>query len=161
MKTIAQLAADIGVSKQAVYDKIKKEPLSSALINLAVKIDNTLHYDTEGELLIKSTFNKKTQSSISRKELDNNSQNKQDLIDSLKDTISILKSELANKNSQIDELTATIKNLSESINADRHNELAETVIDRNKLITATEAESSATVKKKKGLFGIFSWVKNK
>jgi len=161
MKTIAELAGEIGVSKQAVYDKIKKEPLSSALINLTVKIDGTLNYDIDGENLIKSAFNKRQQSSVSSKKLENNSQDKQDLIDSLKDTISILKGELANKNSQIDELTATIKNLSESINADRHNELAETVIDGNKLITAAEAESSPSIKKKKGLFGIFSRVKAK
>jgi len=68
MKTIKQIADDIGVSKQAIYDKIKKEPLSSSLKEFTLKLDNTLHYKLDGINLIKSAFNKKEQSSVSSKE---------------------------------------------------------------------------------------------
>ena len=55
------------------------------------------------------------------------------------------------KNKQIEELTATIKNLSESINAANKNELAETIIDGNiKLIEENKP------KKRGGIFKIFS-----
>ena len=158
MKTIKQIAVEIGVSKQAVYDKIKREPLSSALKNLTVKLDNTLHYDLDGERLIKSAFNKKNQSSVSSKtsqELDSFSQ---DLIDSLKGTISILERELEVKNKLIDEqqqamreLNMTIRIQAESINAANKNELAETIIDGNQKLI-----DGGKFKNKINIFKIFS-----
>lgn len=144
MKTIKQIADEIGVSKQAVYDKIKKEPLSSDLKEFALKIDNTLHYTLDGENLIKSAFNKNQQSSVSSKATDNNSQ---ELIDSLKDTISILQKELEVKNRQIEELTATVKILSESINAAQHNALAETIIDTKSIAAASDEREGENKKR--------------
>jgi len=94
MKTIRQIADEIGVSKQAVYDKIKKEPLLSDLKNLTVKVDNTLHYELDGEQLIKSAFNKKEQSSVSSKSSKELDCGCQDLIDSLKGAIIILEQEI-------------------------------------------------------------------
>ena len=56
MKTIAQIAKEIGVSKQAVHSRIKKEPLKSALIDKSETIGNALHINVDGEMLIKSAF---------------------------------------------------------------------------------------------------------
>jgi len=57
MKTIAQIAREIGVSKQAIHNKIKKEPLKSNLRGMTKTIDNALQIDVDGESLIKSAFN--------------------------------------------------------------------------------------------------------
>ena len=71
MKTITQIAKEIGVSRQAVYDKIKKEPLSSTLQPFTLHVDNTLHYTIEGEKLIKIAFKiKEPVSSVSINEID-------------------------------------------------------------------------------------------
>ena len=144
MKTISQIAKEIGVSKQAVYDKIKKEPLLSSLKNLTLKLDGTLHYDIDGERLIKSAFNRNIQSSISSetsKDVDNNSQN---LIDSLKDTIVILKRELDVKNNQIEDLRKLV-------------EQAQTLAGNAQQLHATEKIPQLIEgEKKKGFFNIFS-----
>ena len=39
MKTIRQIADEIGVSKQAVFKKIKREPLSTSLQGLTATVD--------------------------------------------------------------------------------------------------------------------------
>ena len=55
-KTISQIAMEIGVSKQAVWQKIKKEPLSTKLKDSTKKIGNTLYVNTDGIELIKNSF---------------------------------------------------------------------------------------------------------
>ena len=42
MKTIRQIADEIGVSKQAVFKKIKREPLSTSLQGLTATVDGRL-----------------------------------------------------------------------------------------------------------------------
>ena len=56
MKTVAQIAREIGVSKQAVHSKLKKEPLKSGLSDKIETIDNALHINIDGEKLIKAAF---------------------------------------------------------------------------------------------------------
>lgn len=58
MKTVAQIAREIGVSKQAIHNKIKREPLQSKLQGLTATVDNALHINIDGERLIKSAFSK-------------------------------------------------------------------------------------------------------
>lgn len=65
MKTIAEIASEIGVSRQAVYKKIKQEPLSSSLRPFTVNRDNVTYIETDGENLIKSTFSNATHSNMS------------------------------------------------------------------------------------------------
>ena len=55
-------------------------------------------------------------------------------IDTLKLQLEVKDNQLAEKDKQIGELTATVKAQAESINADRHNQLAETLIDGKQLI---------------------------
>lgn len=56
MKTISEIAAEIGVSRQAVYQKIKREPLSSAVNRYKVYKVDRLYIMPEGEKLIKTAF---------------------------------------------------------------------------------------------------------
>lgn len=59
MKTVAEIAREIGVSKTAIHKKIKQEPLKSSLQQFTQTVDNALRIDNEGEQLIKSTFSKR------------------------------------------------------------------------------------------------------
>ena len=56
MKTIRQIADEIGVSKQAVFKKIKREPLSTSLKGLTATVDGRLMVEVDGEKLIKQAF---------------------------------------------------------------------------------------------------------
>ena len=56
MKTIRQIADEIGVSKQAVFKKIKREPLSTSLRGLMATVDGRLMVGVDGEKLIKQAF---------------------------------------------------------------------------------------------------------
>ena len=58
MKTIAQIAQEIGVTRQAVYKKIKQEPLSTNLREYTSTVDNTIYIDVDGQALIKTAFDK-------------------------------------------------------------------------------------------------------
>lgn len=58
MKTIRQIADEIGVSKQAVFKKIKREPLSTSLQGLTATVDGRLMVEVDGEKLIKQAFSK-------------------------------------------------------------------------------------------------------
>ena len=108
MKTIRQIAEEIGVSKQAIHKKIKKEPLADNLQGLMSTGDNGLQVNVDGEKLIKSAFAKKsTTKSLStvNHTVDN---------ETLHNIINSLKEQLAVKDSQIESLIAIIKKQSES-----------------------------------------------
>ena len=62
MKTIRQIADEIGVSKQAVFKKIKREPLSTSLQGLTATVDGRLMVEVDGEKLIKQAFYENTPS---------------------------------------------------------------------------------------------------
>lgn len=55
-KTIREIAEEIGVSKSAIHQKRKKEPLKSALQCFTVSVDGALHIEDEGVQLIKQAF---------------------------------------------------------------------------------------------------------
>ena len=60
MKTIKQIADELGVSKQAIFYRIKRPPLSNTLQSLTSKIDGVLMVHFDGETLIKQAFDKST-----------------------------------------------------------------------------------------------------
>jgi hypothetical protein len=64
MKTIRQIADEIGVSKQAVFKKIKREPLSTSLQGLTATVDGRLMVEVDGEKLIKQAFSEITPTTI-------------------------------------------------------------------------------------------------
>ena len=56
MKTIRQIANEIGVSKQAIFKKMKCEPLSTSLQGLTTTVDGKLMVSVDGEKLIKQAL---------------------------------------------------------------------------------------------------------
>lgn len=52
MKTIRQIADEIGVSKQAVFKKIKREPLSTSLQGLTATVDGRLMVEVDGVISV-------------------------------------------------------------------------------------------------------------
>jgi predicted DNA-binding protein YlxM (UPF0122 family) len=174
MKTIPQIAKEIGVTRQAIYKKIKKEPLLTSLQGLTVMNNNKLTVDSNGETLIKTAFDKNVSITVNKKtdivstdevnnitkEVDNNSD---ELPRSLQEQIKILTSQIESKdrlievlenemkykNEQIQALTTADRIQAESINAARHNELAETIIDGQQAIIP---EISMQKEKKNGFF---------
>ncbi len=56
IKTIRAIADEIGVSKQAVFKKINRQPLSTELMGLTATVDGRLMVSVDGERLIKQAF---------------------------------------------------------------------------------------------------------
>jgi hypothetical protein len=159
MKTVKQIADELGVSKQAIQKRLTREPLCTNIQPYIHTVDGTRYIDVDGENLIKSAFQKKDRqhvpgnvpsdvpsnvpsdvpgnvpSDVPGNVPGNQSANiPGDVYIVLKDTIDMLKRQLEIKDAQILSLTEINRNLSESINADRRNDLAETFLDGNKLI---------------------------
>jgi len=110
MKTIAELAAEIGVSKQAIHQKIKQEPLSTDLRQFTSMDGNTLTVDESGENLIKSAFS------------------------NVKVTVSTTDKLIESMQSQIDLLTAQNEKLLEQLNSEHEHSREQT----DKIISLTE-----------------------
>lgn len=58
-KTIKEIAEEIGVSKQAVFKKIKQEPLSTEIEKFISTVDGKKLVSVDGENLIKQAFYRK------------------------------------------------------------------------------------------------------
>lgn len=169
MKTIKQIADEIGVSKQAIFYRIKKPPLSNTLRSLTSKENGVLMVSFDGERLIKQAFNIETVKTFDDKEPSKENslfdsvyttENEiikilQSNIDVFKQTIVLLENQLKIKDKQIEELTATIKTQAESINADRKNELASTIITGQKMLDDNLEQDPKTASDKKSLFNFF------
>jgi len=101
MKTIRTLAGEIGVTKQAVFQRMKKEPLASGLNSLITKIGGTVYVCSEGENLIKSQFYK-TQKSFEVTQMDD------DLADTMRESLKTLQGQLTKRDRQLDLLNLHI-----------------------------------------------------
>ena len=99
MKTVTQLAREMGVSKQAVHTKIKKEPLKSALCDKMETIDNALHINVDGERLVKSAFNITMVDELSRPADEPSTE----LVEVLKSQITILNAQNEDLRQQLNE----------------------------------------------------------
>lgn len=55
-KTVKEIADEIGVSKQAVFKRINRQPLSTKLERLTTTVDGRLMVSVDGEMLIKQAF---------------------------------------------------------------------------------------------------------
>lgn len=172
MKTIAQIAAEIGVSKQAVQKRIAREPLYTCISPCLYTEKGTKYIDENGEELIKSAFNKSKptttsidmsmdESNVSIDIADNQKENvysdvysdvHSDIIKILQENITVLQEQLKIKDKQIEDLTTTVKTQAESINFDRKNELAETFVDGQALLMGGELppKQGEEKEKKKG-----------
>lgn len=126
MKTIKQIAEEVCVSKQAIRNQIAKLGLQSSL----QKNGNQFVIDYEQEMAIKQSFEKISQSE-SAKQVQSNAQTESDslciVVSVLQEQLKVKDGQLAEKDKQIKDLTDTVKSQAQSINADRHNELAGTL----------------------------------
>ena len=155
MKTILQIAKDLGVSKQAVYKRFKGK-LHTAVSPYVHTKDGTTYISEQGIEIIKQDFLKSSTYIGAHTEYTQEPlpEHIQDIAkDTATDTgihtlIQMLQRELEIKNRQIEELMATIRIQAESINAIHKNELAETIIDGQPKLEQPRLEAE----KKRGLF---------
>lgn len=131
MKTIRQIADEIGVSKQAVFKKIKREPLSTSLQGLTATVDGRLMVEVDGEKLIKQAFSEIAPSTTTNQltgAVDGlvdapSTKNKEKMaevdgvISVLKATIDTLQGQLEVKDRQIEQQAQTIIRLTDTLAA--------------------------------------------
>lgn len=108
MKTIRQIADEIGVSKQAVFKKIKREPLSTSLQGFTATVDGRLMVSVDGEKLIKQAFSGGEVSTTDNQLPPTESDEKTVEVDGQNALYEILKMELQAKNEQIAALQAEL-----------------------------------------------------
>lgn len=119
MKTIREIADEIGVSKQAVFKKIKREPLSTSLQGLTSTVDGRLTVSVDGEKLIKQAFSAGTPST-NYQPVDGVVDGQVDgpvdgMIAVLQATIDTLQGQLEVKDRQIEQQAQTITRLSDAL----------------------------------------------
>lgn len=134
MKTIKQIADEIGVSKTAVRNKIKNQ-FPEVIEKFSETRSRTLYINTKGEKLIKSAFNKnesqtnqKQFSETSRKPNENQFADKFAL-EALVKQLEEKDKQLAEKDKQLADLTATIKAQAQAINALNQTGLTDKLIE--------------------------------
>ena len=113
MKTIRQIADEIGVSKQAVFKKIKHEPLSTSLQGLTATVDGRLMVEVDGEKLIKQAFSEiipSTKNEEKTAEVDG-------VVSVLQATIDTLQGQLEVKDRQLEQQVQTITRLTDALAA--------------------------------------------
>lgn len=125
MKTIKQIADELGVSKQAVHQKRKKEPLSTDLQPFTQTVDGVVYISVNGENLIKQAFFKAS----STTPVDGVSANGFTPVDSqvssefttvvevLRTQLEIKDKQIAEQQQSIKELTAALEHTTGSLNA--------------------------------------------
>ena len=151
MKTIKQIADSLGVSKQAVQKRIARDPLYTRLSPCIQTKNGVKYIDETGENLIGIAFNKAAPITMSIDVADNQIHSVySEIVSLLREDIATLKEQLAIKDHQIQELTVTVRTQAESINADRRNELASTIIDGQKMLDASTPVSPVPAQ---GFFG--------
>lgn len=124
LKTISEIAKELGVSRQAIHQKIKKDTeLSTALQSYLTTVNNVVYISNEGESLIKSALTK--------------NQNKGDLqvglqsvVYSLQSKIDSLQGDLHTKNNEIEMLKQQL--LDKKAETEKYN--AELSEERNKAV---------------------------
>jgi predicted transcriptional regulator len=165
MKTIAQIAREIGVSKQAVHKRINKEPLKSSLQGLMETIDNALHINIDGEKLILSAFNGNLVDELLIKvdeQPTNIDEPTTELIRALKDQITTLNAQNKDLRQQLNEERSHSRKQSNEILqlAQQGQKLAENAQTLHALENV-KPQQLANSNKKKGLFNkIFSRSEN-
>ena len=128
-KTVSEIAREIGISRQALYKRIKAEPLSSDLQPFTSRVDGILYISADGEELIISvcSSSSRVQGRVNRADnvdcqLDSQPDNQVDnvqesLISQMSAEIDFLKKQIDVKDTQLSEKDKQIEQLSESLRA--------------------------------------------
>jgi len=110
VKTIKQIADEIGVSKQAVFYRMRKPPLSNALQSLTSKENGVLTVDFDGERLIKQAFEEIAVKSFGVKEPSKeNTSFDGEIIRLLQENILLLQEQLKVKDLQLEAAQEALK----------------------------------------------------
>lgn len=111
-KTIKQIAENIGITKQAVWQKIKRDKqLYESLQQFMETINGTVYISSEGEKIINDVYFDGINEDKHSNNLNDSTVNT--LSSTLVNTVNILKEQLEAKDNQIFELQNTIKSLQE------------------------------------------------
>lgn len=128
--TIAEIAAALGVSKQAIHKKRKSEPLSTSLQQLTTTVDGTVYISEDGFFLIKQAFSKK-QRQPDRQPVDDNQPQVDGEVDGevdgqkaaeiefLREQIRAMNDQLKAKDLQLERLQKTIDDLNRALDQEQ------------------------------------------
>ena len=143
MKTIRQVADEIGVSKTAIYKKIDNLGLRSKLS----KKGNQFLIDENVESFIKSAFKEKKETeSKTESKTETKSENQQVI-----DLIAMLQEELKIKNDQISALNAQLQQSHELI---KHEQQLRAIAEQ-KVLQITDMQEKESEKRKHSFFNFF------
>ncbi len=143
-KTYSEIAKEIGVSRQAIYQKIKRSPeLSTRLQPFTVRVDNVVYISEEGESILKTAFS------------DNvvNSGLQSFTVNSLQETVNSLQVCLQEKQAQIEDKDKQIELLTKQLEL-KDKQISDTTTallqaqqlhaaDRQKLLSIEEQQKQA------------------
>lgn len=132
--TIKELADQVGVSKQAIRDKIEKLNLQS---DLSRDGNRFILNENQANLII-SAFQGSTDKQTQNNFANQNTDLLYEIVKTLQNEIEEKNKQLAEKDKQLADLTATIKAQAQSINAREHSELAGTI--ETKMLEDTETK---------------------
>ena len=124
MKTIKQLADELGVSKTAIRNYMNADFRAKYT---AKDSKGVITIDDEGCKLIAETLAKSVETDHKPFAETENITIPRSVLTMLEEQIKQKDTQLAEKDKQIADLTAAVKSQAQSINADRHNELAGTL----------------------------------
>ena len=124
--TRAEIAAALGVSKQAIHKKRKSEPLSTSLRQLTTTVDGTVYISEDGFSLIKQAFSKK-QRQPDRQPVDDNQPQVDGEVDGqkaaeiefLREQIRAMNDQLKAKDLQLERLQKTIDDLNRALDQEQ------------------------------------------
>ena len=114
MKTIKTLAGEIGVTKQAIFQKMKKEPLASCINDLTTKVGGIVYVYPEGEGMIKEQFHK-MQQVFSIPHVGGDAGINTSGISTIQDCVNVLRQQLDRKDRQLEALNLHISIKNEHI----------------------------------------------
>ena len=115
MKNIKTLAGEIGVTKQAVFQKMKKEPLASRLDELTTRVGGVVYVYPEGEGMIKEQFHKMQRVFALPHAMQDSSKILHHQLDVKDRQIEVLNLHISVKNKQIENLNKQINELSTAL----------------------------------------------
>ena len=125
-KAVSEIASDIGVSRQAVYQKLKAPTLADAVKPFTVKQHNLTLYTLQGQALIRQSFDEVVNAvNIDSKRQSTNGK----LIDTLQATIETLTKQLEVKDNQIASLQKQIDKLTDTVGQVAYNANSATAVN--------------------------------
>ena len=114
MKTIKQIADELGVSKQAVQKRISREPLYTRLYPYIHTNNNIKYIAEDGQALIVSAFQKNAPTTSSIDVADNQKDN---VYSDVSSVLATLQEQLKVKDAQLAALTVALENTTASLHA--------------------------------------------